>query len=62
VNVAKTEPAAIAGLVVAIVNVVQLAALSLPTWTNTLIACVSVGAGAIYTRQNVTPTTSSPEV
>jgi hypothetical protein len=55
-RILKLEPAAIAGVLTAAINAVQIAAVPLPTWVHTLIAAASILAAALAVRQNVTPT------
>lgn len=45
-----------AGLVLSAVNAIQVAAVPLPAWAHSLLAVLSIMAGAVVVRQNVTPT------
>ena len=54
------EVPVVAGLVLAIINAIQVAAIALPTWAHTVIAVVSIIAGSLVVRANVQPSTPAP--
>lgn len=55
-----SEVTLVAGIIVSTLNAVQVAAIPLPTWAHTVIAVVSIMAGALVVRQNVIPVVPPP--
>jgi hypothetical protein len=56
----RSEISIVAGVVLATINAVQAAAINLPAWAHAVIAVVSILAGSLVVRQNVTPTVRAP--
>lgn len=54
------EPTLIIQTIVAVLNAVQIAAISLPLWAHTVIVVVTIALGALVNRANVTPASPTP--
>lgn len=50
-----TEPTLIIQTIIAILNAVQIGAINMSTLAHTIVACVTIGLGAILNRQAVVP-------
>ena len=49
------EPIAIIGAILAALNAIQIAAISMPTWLHTTIAVITIALGAVVGRSQVSP-------